>query len=119
MPATAPRHEQIPAVELFAAMQQEPRPQVIDVRRPAEYEQGHVAGARHVELGPELARTPALAGLDRRRRTLVICRTGYRSSAAIAQLAAAGFTALGNVGDGMAGWSSNHLPIATGKATGG
>jgi rhodanese-related sulfurtransferase len=41
----------------------------------------------------------------------VICRSGYRSSAALRLLAAAGFTALCNVRDGMLGWTGNQLPL--------
>ena len=113
---TAPqpaRHPRQSAVELFAALQERSAPlQVVDVRRPGEWTQSHVPGAVHVPLGPLLAQLPAAQRLDRRRRTFVICRTGYRSSAAIALLRRAGFTDLVDVSDGMQGWLGNHLPVA-------
>jgi glyoxylase-like metal-dependent hydrolase (beta-lactamase superfamily II)/rhodanese-related sulfurtransferase len=114
LPPQTARHPRVPAVELFAAQQKEPSLQVLDVRRPAEFEAGHVAGAQLATLSPALASAPAVRRLDPRRRTFVICRTGYRSSAAVAQLAAAGFADVVDVGDGMQGWLGNHLPVATG-----
>ena len=102
---------QIDAVDLFVDLQNDPSLQVIDVRRAAEFATGHVPHAVHVELGPDLAATPCLARLDRDRPTAVLCEGGYRSSAALPQLVAAGFTALRNVRDGMTGWRANHLPV--------
>jgi glyoxylase-like metal-dependent hydrolase (beta-lactamase superfamily II)/3-mercaptopyruvate sulfurtransferase SseA len=85
--------------------------QVIDVRRPGEYQAGHVQGAVHAELGPELPREPALAGLDRDKPTAVICLGGYRSSAAIALLRQAGFRQLHNVFGGFRLWAGSGLPV--------
>jgi rhodanese-related sulfurtransferase len=54
--------------------------QILDVRRPGEYRDGHVPGAVNVPLGE------SLDGIDRTRPTAVICAGGYRSSAAASQL---------------------------------
>ena len=113
LPAEPGTHSQLQAAELFTALQHEGDLQVIDVRRPGEFAAGHVPGAVHAQLGRDLAARPTLRGLDRDRQTAVICRSGYRSSAAIQQLAAAGFTSLSNVSDGMLAWTGNHLPVQT------
>ena len=89
--------------------------QVIDVRRPAEFAAGHVPAALSCELDAEMP-LAALAAFDRVRPTAVLCEGGYRSSAALRQLRAAGFTDLHNVHDGMRGWRGNHLPQARGSA---
>lgn len=104
-PADAATVAQLDAVDLFAPDRETPW-QVLDVRRPDEFAAGHVPGAVHAELGPDLAPV----GIDRTKPVAVICETGYRSSTAIAQLRAAGFTQLHNVRDGMRGWRTNNLP---------
>ncbi|MEC7584961.1 MAG: MBL fold metallo-hydrolase [Planctomycetota bacterium] len=111
LPEQPRQHGQMEAAELFTSLQGGEALQVIDVRRPAEFEAGHIDGAIHAPLGAELAGASALGTLDRRRPTAVICRSGYRSSAATQQLAAAGFTSLANITDGMLGWTGNHLPV--------
>jgi hydroxyacylglutathione hydrolase len=72
--------------------------QVLDVRRPPEFENGHIAGAVHVPLSRLVA---AIDQLDRDRPTAVICQSGYRSSAATSLLARNGFTQICNVVGGM------------------
>ena len=70
---------------------------VLDVRTPSEWNDGHVAGARLVDVGdPAFAST--IAGLDRSKTYYVYCRSGNRSARAIEQMRAAGFAHLHNVG---------------------
>jgi rhodanese-related sulfurtransferase len=70
---------------------------VLDVRRPGEWSDGHVAGAVHVPLSklPERA-----TQLDRDGDWLVVCAGGYRSSIAASVLERAGFT---RVAEGQGG----------------
>jgi len=67
---------------------------VLDVRRRAEYDGGHVPAALNVPLD-ELAER--LDTVDRSKPTAVICAGGYRSSAAASILQRNGFTRLFNV----------------------
>jgi rhodanese-related sulfurtransferase len=83
--------------------------QVIDVRRPGEYADGHVPGAMSLPLGPDLSERAA--GLNLRRPTAVICAGGYRSSAATSLLAPRGFTELVNVTGGTGAWVSSGFPV--------
>jgi hydroxyacylglutathione hydrolase len=83
--------------------------QVIDVRRPGEYADGHVPGAVSLPLGPDLSERAA--GLNHRRPTAVICAGGYRSSAATSLLAPRGFTELLNVTGGTGAWVSSGFPV--------
>jgi len=64
---------------------------VIDVRTPAEFAAGHVAGAQNidVEAGDFATR---IASLDKGGAYLLYCRTGRRSALAAAEMAKAGFT---------------------------
>jgi rhodanese-related sulfurtransferase len=75
--------------------------QLIDVRRPAEYEGGHAPSAVSAPL-PVLEQR--LASFDRSRPTAVICAGGYRSSAGASILARHGFRELYNVIGGTGAW---------------
>ncbi|HLQ37220.1 MAG TPA: rhodanese-like domain-containing protein, partial [Planctomycetota bacterium] len=112
LPATPATQPQLEVSELAARLQTAGADwQVIDVRRPGEYAAGHVAGAAHAELSPAILQQPALQRLDRQRPTAVVCRGGYRSSAATHFLRAAGFRNLHNVLGGMSAWQGSELPV--------
>ena len=73
---------------------------VIDVRTPAEYAAGHIAGAQNIDV--EASDFAAkIASLDKKASYLVYCRSGRRSAIAADQMAAAGFTDIVD-GGGMA-----------------
>jgi glyoxylase-like metal-dependent hydrolase (beta-lactamase superfamily II)/rhodanese-related sulfurtransferase len=76
---------------------------VLDVRRPAEYNDGHVPGAETIPLGQALG-AAASESLDRDRTTAVICAGGYRSSTATSILEQQGFLKLLNVTGGTSAW---------------
>ena len=78
---------------------------LIDVREPREWSAGHAPGAIHVPLG-ELRPDRLPAG----KRLLCICRSGARSSKAVAALREAGYDAV-NVDGGMRAWHARGLPI--------
>ena len=77
--------------------------QVIDVRRPPEYKDGHVPQAVTAPLSVLKERIPSLT-FDPKKTTAVICAGGYRSSAATSLLEQQGFTDLRNVTGGTAAW---------------
>jgi rhodanese-related sulfurtransferase len=70
---------------------------VIDVRTPAEYAAGHIAGASNIDVeAPDFA--SRIASLDPEAAYLVYCRTGRRSAIAADQMEAAGFTDIVDAG---------------------
>jgi hydroxyacylglutathione hydrolase len=77
--------------------------QLIDVRRPAEYESGHAPGAITAPLAKLRGVLPSLR-LDLSKPTAVICAGGYRSSAATSILQPQGFVNLLNVTGGTTAW---------------
>jgi rhodanese-related sulfurtransferase len=92
---------QWPVDELRAQREEEPRLEVLDVRRPGEYAAGRVPGARHIALD----RLESECGtLDRSRPLAVVCGSGYRSSTACSLLRRKGWTDLRNVAGGTAAW---------------
>jgi hydroxyacylglutathione hydrolase len=101
---------QIPVAELKRRMGEGRGLQVVDVRRPGEYADGHVPGAHSRpldRLGQEVH------GLDPSRPTAVICAGGYRSSAATSLLRRRGFQDLANVVGGTSAWVAAGYEVET------
>jgi hydroxyacylglutathione hydrolase len=86
--------------------------QVLDVRRPAEYTNGHVPGAIAEPLSNLQERVPVLE-LEPSKLTAVICAGGYRSSAATSILQQHGFENLLNVTGGTSAWIDAGYPVET------
>lgn len=72
--------------------------QLIDVREPDEVAAGTLPGAINIPLGELPARTKEL---DPRRRVVVLCRSGGRSTQASEFLAGEGFADVVNLEGGM------------------
>jgi len=94
---------QVSVAELKALIDTRPELQVIDVRRPAEYESGHAPRAVTAPLANLRALLPGL-GLDVTKQTALICAGGYRSSAGTSILQQLGFNNLLNVTGGTKAW---------------
>lgn len=93
-------------VQALAERLEQPQPPlVLDVRTPAEWNAGHIEGAVHIPLQRLRQR---VSELDRTRELAIVCRTGYRSSAAASLLANAGFTSLVDVVGGMEAWNRRN-----------
>lgn len=69
--------------------------QILDVRSPGEFAQGHAKGARNIPLSLLKDR---LGDLDRDKPILTCCASGARSGSARAILLKAGFKEVHNVG---------------------
>ena len=86
--------------------------QVVDVRRPAEYGNGHVPRALNAPLAT-LGRVASQLPFEKNKPTAVICAGGYRSSAAASLLEKFGFTKLLNVSGGTGAWINAGYPVET------
>jgi hydroxyacylglutathione hydrolase len=75
--------------------------QIIDVRDPGEFEEGHIPTAASVPLGMLREK---MVGLDHQKFSAVICGGGYRSSAAASLLSRDGFANLLDVVGGTSAW---------------
>jgi glyoxylase-like metal-dependent hydrolase (beta-lactamase superfamily II)/rhodanese-related sulfurtransferase len=98
--------EQITVDELAARLS-EGSCRVLDVRRPAEWRDAHIAGAAPgplADLGAALPEVPAEEPLA------LICAGGYRSSIAASLFERGGRRAVINVVGGMAAWNAAGLP---------
>jgi rhodanese-related sulfurtransferase len=81
---------------------------LIDVREPAEWQQGHAPNATLIPLGSLASRA---SEIPRDQDVLLICRSGNRSGTAQRQLARLGYERLLNVSGGMNAWASAGLPV--------
>jgi thiosulfate/3-mercaptopyruvate sulfurtransferase len=125
-----PRLETVPTVDEIRSQLADPELAIIDVRRAEEYtgkdgypcdpRQGHIPGARHVEVstlfaGPGQPRPAdeirALIGLPEGSRVVVYCHSGSRSALGTMALRAAGYDARNYVGSWHE-WSRHpELPV--------
>jgi glyoxylase-like metal-dependent hydrolase (beta-lactamase superfamily II)/rhodanese-related sulfurtransferase len=96
-----------PNVDLVVAPL-DPDALLVDVREPAEYERGHVPGARNV---PQALLASQLDELPRDRPLYVICESGGRSVHAAQFLMQSGFAAVHNVLGGTAAWRAAGRPL--------
>lgn len=102
--------EQIGVEELDARMREGRAGRVVDVRRPGEWQSGHIGGAVNVPLNTLEERA---ADLAKEEPLAVLCAGGFRSSIGTSILERQGFARITNVVGGMAAWKSAGLEVAT------
>ena len=93
---------------------------LIDIREPAEYQRGHIAGAIHAPRG--LLEFEIHGLVDRSRRNLNVphedtpivlyCGTGGRSALAAKTLEELGYTNVKSMAGGIVAWAQAQLPLA-------
>jgi rhodanese-related sulfurtransferase len=82
---------------------------VLDVREQSEWQDGHIAKAKHIPLGKLKDK---LSELERHKDKpiITVCRSGNRSNHACGVLKKAGFENLHNLAGGMQAWEQAGLP---------
>jgi thiosulfate/3-mercaptopyruvate sulfurtransferase len=125
-----PQFEAVPTVEELAGRLQDPELTILDVRKTEEYSgkggypcdprQGHIPGARHLEVG-ELFAHPgqpkaaeeirALVGLPEGSEIVAYCHSGSRSALATMALRSAGYRARNYPGSWHEWSRHNELPL--------
>lgn len=89
-------------------------PAIIDVRRRAEWEGGHLPGVANVPLAQLAAR---LDEIPRDRPVVVHCQTGVRSAIAASILQAAGIKDVRKLAGDFEGWRAGGYPIERNAAS--
>ena len=79
-----------------------PRPFLLDVRQPWEYDVCHIAGSQLIPMGQIPAEVDTL---DKNRETVVICHHGIRSRQIGYYLEQAGFDNIINLKGGVDAWA--------------
>lgn len=94
----------------FAAVIEQPGIQIIDVRTPEEFADGHIAGAVNIPVQqPDFA--TRIAALDPNATYAVYCRSGNRSQPAVAAMEEAGITDIYELDSGTKGWTAAGQPL--------
>src|SRR5206468_198486 len=125
-----PRFEAVPTVEEISGRLDDPDLTILDVRRPDEFagkggypcdpRQGHIPGARHLEVGelfaaPGTPRTAEeirlLVGLPEGAEIVAYCHSGSRSALAAMALRAAGYRARNYTGSWHEWSRHDELPL--------
>ena len=90
-------------VEQFKQFKKQAKKQVIDVRRPDEYQQGHIEGAVNIDYFSKDFKE-RLSKLDKKTPVYVYCRSGGRSAKAMQIMKAMGFEKVYNLKGGFLAW---------------
>ncbi|GIV39411.1 MAG: hypothetical protein KatS3mg033_1211 [Thermonema sp.] len=83
---------------------------VLDVRTPEEYSEGHLPNAQLLNFYDDDFRSK-LQQLDKDKTYYVYCRSGGRSSRAVALMKELGFKKVYNLKGGIMQWQAQKLPV--------
>ncbi len=82
--------------------------QLVDVRTPGEYAEGHLAGAK---LIPVQEIDKRLSEIDKSKPVLLYCRSGHRSGNALKILQDHGYAQAKHLEGGIKAWQAAGLPV--------
>lgn len=85
--------------------------QILDVRTPEEFQQGHIANAMMANVNDEKEFERRTASLDKEKSIYVYCLAGSRSRNAANQLRAKGFKNVVELAGGMNAWRQANKPV--------
>jgi rhodanese-related sulfurtransferase len=83
---------------------------VIDVRKPEEFEAGHIVNARNVGLD-KIQSDPDPISKQKNKVFLTVCANGASSGKAASLLRKAGYDAVFSLKGGLGGWRADNLPL--------
>lgn len=98
-------------VEEFQKLIEKNGAQLIDVRTPGEYENGHIKNALLIDYMSNDFKDKAFKGLDKTKPVLVYCASGGRSAKSAKMYTNAGFEKVYNLLGGFRAWSAKNLEI--------
>ncbi len=88
---------------------------LIDVSSQADFEKGHIPGAKHVAMSqfdPESKDLAKVKDLP----VAIVCGNGQTSAQAAQRLKKAGFSQVFSLEGGLAAWREAHMPLTKGRA---
>lgn len=84
--------------------------QLVDVRTPEEYAEGHLERAVNIDVNDSTFLQHATAALEKGKTVAVYCRSGKRSAFAASLLAKQGYNVINLLG-GILAWKEDRKPI--------
>lgn len=97
-------------VSAFAELLADDNVQLLDVRTPAEFAEGHIAGAKNIDIYDNGFINQATEALDKSKPVAVYCRSGKRSAEAARRLSEKGYKVT-NLEGGIIAWTKDNKPV--------
>jgi rhodanese-related sulfurtransferase len=88
---------------------------VVDLRPAADFEKGHIAGSKNVQMSqfdPENRQLAPARALP----VVLVCKAGQTAAGAATRLRKAGFINVGVLDGGIQAWQAADLPLVKGRA---
>jgi thioredoxin 1 len=102
--------EKLSATAFEQTLKEQSDAQLIDVRTPEEFGQGHLEKAVNIDFKDEQFASKT-GVLDKEKPVFVYCLSGGRSEAAVKQLKSLGFTQIYDLKGGIMSWKNDGLPV--------
>lgn len=100
---------QVVDIAVYEQQLKQPEIQLIDVRTPEEFSEGHIENAKNINImGDDF--DAQVAALDKTKPVMVYCKSGGRSAKASARLKELGFTTITDLEGGITNWNSENKP---------
>ena len=87
----------------------QPDVQLVDVRTPEEFSEGHLENAINIDVTADDF-DAKVASLDKEKPVMVYCKSGGRSARASARLKELGFKTITDLEGGITNWTSEEKP---------
>lgn len=110
--AAARQHQLVSAADAPMVLAGTEGIEVLDVRTPAEFAEGHIEGATVIDYNAP-GFEEAVGKLDRSVPYFVYCHSGNRSAGAVAVMTALGFERLYELDGGIVAWQAASQPLTT------
>ena len=96
------------AVEAAKILKENPKAIVLDIRTPAEFNEGHIPGAVNIDYKADSFESE-LEKLDRDATYVMHCRSGRRSANSFETFRKLGFKNIVHMDDGILGWKQKLI----------
>ncbi|UGS24717.1 rhodanese-like domain-containing protein [Flavobacterium channae] len=100
---------QVLDVAKYEQKMMQPDVQLVDVRTPEEFAEGHIENAINMDINGDNFEA-SVANLDKEKPVMVYCKAGGRSAKAAAKLKEMGFKSISDLDGGITNWNSENKP---------
>ena len=101
---------QVLDVSKYEKKMTQPDVQIVDVRTPEEFAEGHLENAINIDITADDFESK-IAALDKEKPVMVYCKAGGRSAKASSRLNELGFKNISDLEGGIINWNSENKPI--------
>lgn len=101
---------QVLDVSKYEKKMEHPDVQLVDVRTPEEFAEGHLENAINIDITADDFDSK-IAALDKEKPVMVYCKAGGRSAKASSRLNELGFKNISDLEGGIINWNSENKPI--------